>query len=107
MSTYTVPTFELHHRLGLALEAADVEPGEMAATLGLAKNTIYAYMAGTRKPKLGMVKQWAMRCQVPWQWIVTGELPPEDGGGDTATLTIRKRRDIHRVNNVLAFAVAA
>ena len=67
MSTYTVPTFELHHRLGLALEAADVEPGEMAATLGLAKNTIYAYMAGTRKPKLGMVKQWAMRCQVPWQ----------------------------------------
>jgi transcriptional regulator with XRE-family HTH domain len=89
VSTYTVPQFEVHHRLQLALEAAGVEPIEMAEVLGLAKNTIYSYMSGARNPKLGMVKQWAMVCQVPWQWIITGQLPEE---GDEATISAITQR---------------
>lgn len=79
----------MRHRLALALEAADVEPEEMADTLGVSRATVYNYMAGTRNPKLGMVKQWALRCYVPWEWIVTGELPDPSDGGDTETVTLR------------------
>lgn len=58
------------------MEAADVTAPQMAKALGLAKNTIYAYLSGDRKPpKLGMIKEWARVCNVPWEWIVTGELP--------------------------------
>lgn len=75
--SYTIPQFEMHHRLELALDAAGVDPLDMAAVLGVAKTTVYAYMSGARKPKLGMVRQWAQLCQVPWEWIVTGELEPD------------------------------
>ncbi len=94
MSTYTVPQFEARHRLALALEAADVEPEDMAQALGVSRTTVYNYMAGTRNPKLGMVKQWALRCSVPWQWIVTGELPDEDDGGVTQAVSLRYPGDI-------------
>lgn len=80
----------MRHRLALSLEAAGVEPEEMADALGVSRATIYNYMSGTRNPKLGMVKQWAMRCQVPWEWIVTGELPGPSDGGDTAPVTLRE-----------------
>lgn len=93
MSTTTIPQFETRHRLALALEAADVDVDEMADNLGVSKQTIYNYMSGNRAPKLGMIKMWAMRCQVPWQWITTGELPEDDEpneGDVSAHVTLRK-----------------
>lgn len=95
VSTNTIPQFETRHRLALALEAAEVDVDDMAATLGTHRNTIYNYMSGARNPKLGMIKQWAFRCQVPWQWITTGELPPEDTseGDVSATVTLKEHRD--------------
>jgi transcriptional regulator with XRE-family HTH domain len=71
----TIPQFERRHRLRLALEAADITPDQMAEALGCHKNTVYNWMAGDRSPKLGMVKEWARVCQVPWEWIETGALP--------------------------------
>lgn len=80
--------------MALALEAADVLIEDMAASLGVSKTTIYNYMSGARTPKLGMIKQWAFRCQVPWQWITTGEIPEEPSEGDVpATVTLRKLPD--------------
>lgn len=94
MSTNTIPQFETRHRLALALEAAEVDVDDMAATLGTHKNTIYNYMSGARNPKLGMIKQWAFRCQVPWQWITTGVIPDDPREGEvSAAVTLREDRD--------------
>lgn len=94
MSTPTIPQFETRHRLALALEAAEVDVDEMAENLGVSDTTIYNYMSGARSPKLGMIKQWAFRCQVPWQWIATGDLPTEPEEGDvSASVTLRELPD--------------
>lgn len=91
MSTPTIPQFETRHRLALALEAAEVDVDEMAEDLGVSDTTIYNYMSGARNPKLGMIKQWALRCQVPWQWIATGEQPEDPREGDVpAPVTLKK-----------------
>lgn len=91
MSTHTIPQFETRHRLALALEAAAVDVDEMAATLGVTKTTIYNYMSGARAPKLGMIKMWALRCQVPWEWLTTGELPDGEDDGDELSRRITQR----------------
>lgn len=100
VSTTTIPQFETRHRLALALEAAEVDVDDMAITLGVSTTTIYNYMSGARNPKLGMVKMWAFRCQVPWQWITTGELPPEEAseGDVSAPVTLWKHLDNRREN---------
>lgn len=69
----------------------------MAAALGVTPQTVHNYLRGTRQPMLGMIKQWALVCSVPWQWITTGELPdgPNDGGeGVSAPVTLRPPRVI-------------
>lgn len=75
----------------LALEAADIEPARMADVLGVTPQTIHNYLRGARTPILGVIKLWAQVCQVPWQWIVTGELPDDDGGV-TQPVTLWERR---------------
>ena len=71
--TQSIPTWQLHHRLALALEASGVTPDQMAAELGVHVNTIHNYAAGRRSPKLGLVKQWADVCEVNRDWLWGGE----------------------------------
>lgn len=75
MSTATVPQFQLHHRLALALEASGVEPADMAEDLGVHVNSIHNWMGGRTNPKLGMIKLWALRTGVPYTWILDGVEP--------------------------------
>lgn len=79
----------------LALEARGIEPARMADELGVTPQTIHNYLRGSRTPILGVIKQWAQVCRVPWQWITTGELPDDDnpnGGDVSAPVTLWERR---------------
>lgn len=71
--TQLIPTWQLHHRLALALEVSGVTPDQMAAELGVHVNTVHNYASGRRTPKLGLVKQWADACQVNREWLWSGE----------------------------------
>lgn len=89
----------------LALEASDIEPARMADELGVTPQTIHNYLRGSRTPILGVVKQWAAICRVPWQWIITGELPDDDnpnGGDVTAVVSLRERRDNWRQSEMVS-----
>lgn len=83
-TAHIVPTWQLHHRLSLALEVSGVSPEEMADELGVHVNSIYNYATGRRRPKLGMVKLWADACKVDRQWLITGNSSGSDG--DAVTL---------------------
>ena len=50
METTLIPQFQLHHRLALAMEWADVENTDMAAELGVHRNTLSNYLNGHTRP---------------------------------------------------------
>jgi transcriptional regulator with XRE-family HTH domain len=75
-----VPQFEMRHRMQLALEYAGVSVNEMAAELDASRTTVSNYLHGRTKPKRPHLIVWAMRCGVPFEWLVNGESVPN---GDT------------------------
>lgn len=78
-----VPFFEMRHRLARALELGGVTRAGMAEHLGLSDNTIRNYLSGRTTPSRSTVRDWSMRCGVPTEWVLTGDVtlpgPPADG----------------------------
>jgi transcriptional regulator with XRE-family HTH domain len=85
-NTQTIPTWQLHHRLALALEASGVSPERMAQEIGVHVNSIHNYAAGRRVPKLAVIKLWADVCQVDREWMITGT-------SDTRTVPLGNQYD--------------
>ena len=105
MSTGRVPRWTVGDRLRKSREVAHLGVEEMATKIGRTRNSVTRYER-SNTVDVNVVRSYSAITNTPMEWLLTG-FGPEDGGGDTATLTIGKRRDIHRVNNVLAFALAA
>lgn len=88
--TPTAPPWQLHHRLGRALEHGGVKVNEMGQILGVSPATMSNYLSGRTSPKAGMMRQWAIRCGVPYEWLQTGETTstgPNSPGGQGITGT--------------------
>lgn len=69
----------LGDRLAKAMRTAKISSGEMAAYLGVSRNTISNYIHDGSHPTRATVIAWSMRTGVPLAWLETGHLP---GGGD-------------------------
>jgi transcriptional regulator with XRE-family HTH domain len=82
------PQFQLKHRLGLAMEIADIEREDIAAELGVHKNTVANYLRGDTRPSRSVLRVWALRCGVPFEWLETGRSDVEYGP-DTDTRMAR------------------
>lgn len=78
------PQFGLKHRLALALEVACLDRDQMAAELGVHKNTITNYMRGHTVPSRGVLIAWALRTGVPFEWLLTGHLAEGGPGQGTS-----------------------
>lgn len=63
-----------------ALAHAGVTHLEMAEHLGVNPSTMRTWTSGRIRPRAGMLRQWALRCGVPYEWLlngwVTGDTPP-------------------------------
>lgn len=90
MSTYqspdqTPPELTLGWRLRMALEHAGLTAAEMMTTLGIeSRDTMAAWTHDRRVPKKAYLRQWAMRCGVPFEWLLTGEYTSDPGGSGLA-----------------------
>ena len=82
-STVQVPTFELPHRLARSLEWADVSKVDMAAHLGVSRQTVDNYIHERTPITRGYLHAWATLCGVPFDWLAFG-----DGEGRTVTGTV-------------------
>jgi transcriptional regulator with XRE-family HTH domain len=76
-----VPRFELRHRMALALEFGGVSRDEIAAELDVHKNTITNYVKGHTPPPRAVLRVWALRTGVPFEWLLTGHISDEGGPG--------------------------
>jgi excisionase family DNA binding protein len=71
--TTTVPVFNRLDRMGKALDHAGLTTQEMAEYLGVQRETISRWLNGRSTPSTGMLRAWALRTQVPYEWIESGE----------------------------------
>lgn len=90
MSTQTdtgagVPEWDLTDRLRKALRAAGVSVQAMADELDCTRQTVGAYLGGRVTPKVPVLRVWAIKCGVPYEWLATGTIArnggPERPGG--------------------------
>lgn len=70
-----VPRWTLGERLGKALTYSEVSPADMAARLGVSKNTIGNYIAERTKISRGFILLWAEMTGVDAEWLETGSPP--------------------------------
>ena len=87
----TVPQFDLADRLRKALRVADVPVQEIAEYLDVSRNTVGAWINGRVVPGKAMVRLWALRTGVPFEWLLTGKSPGQEGPGPGAQVTTKKR----------------
>ena len=84
--TGAVPEIQVRHRLRIAREFAGLEQDDLAALMGVARNTVINAEKGHRKPRKIVLNAWALACGVPVSWIENGDtnMPtsgPEGPGG--------------------------
>jgi transcriptional regulator with XRE-family HTH domain len=79
MSTQThgvsVPEWTMGDRLRKAREEFGLSQKDMAATLGVARNTIGNYELGATEPSAATLRAWARACRVPAEWLAWGYTP--------------------------------
>jgi transcriptional regulator with XRE-family HTH domain len=76
-----IPHFGLHDRMRLVLRDRGISVGAMAEYLDVARETVSSWINGHVRPSTQTLRLWALRTGVPYEWLVTGEVPvPPDGG---------------------------
>lgn len=71
--TPEIPEFDLADRLRKALRHADVSVQSMAEYLEVSRNTIGNWINGHTRPRPAEMKLWALRCGVPYEWLIGGD----------------------------------
>lgn len=77
----TIPEFTIGDRLRKARELTGLEQGPFADELGIARGTVGNYEHGRVAPRKVVLKAWAMRTGVPFEWLATGVAPTQEGPG--------------------------
>src|SRR5674476_438681 len=83
VSAGNVPEFDIHDRLRKARDVAGLDQQTLGDEIDVSRNTVVNYEnASTKHLKAIVLKQWALRTGVPYEWLMTGEEPPQapDGG---------------------------
>ena len=74
-----VPVWTLGDRLRKARLEAGLEQAQLAAELGIARNSVATYENGRTKPRRPVLLAWAMRTGVSLEWLTTDDMPGPDG----------------------------
>lgn len=80
-----VPEWTLGDRLTKAMRQAGLSVADMAAKLGVSRNTITNYCHDKVTVTTATIIAWSLITQVPREWLEKGEgslrpTPPDDGG---------------------------
>lgn len=75
-----IPVWTLGDRLAKARVFADLDQRDMAVYLGMSKAVISVYERDVRPPKLPVLRDWALRCGVSLDWLLTGVGSPPNAG---------------------------
>lgn len=82
-----IPEWTLADRLRKARETAGLSQGQLAAILGVARNTVTNYEGGG-SAKIYVVRAWATATNVPLAWIL--DQKPADYQSDSDVIDLRR-----------------
>ena len=83
--SHGIPEWTLGWRLKRALSFADLSAQDMAAELGVHVATVSRWMNDREHPRRAYLMAWALRCGVPFGWLVGDEgLPRVDSNHQPA-----------------------
>jgi transcriptional regulator with XRE-family HTH domain len=68
-----IPEWDLGDRLRKSLKHAGLTTREMAAYLGVHRETIWRWTKGQIKPATATLRVWAQRTGVDYDWLVNGQ----------------------------------
>lgn len=74
--------WDLQDRLAKSLRTSNKSAVQIAADLDVHRNTVSNWLTGRIVPDRRSRIAWAMATGVPAQWLETGEMPADGGGGD-------------------------
>lgn len=68
-----VPEWDVADRMRKALRSAGIGVQEMADYLDVNRATISTWINGRIAPSTQTLRLWAMRCEVTYEWLVSGD----------------------------------
>src|SRR5215469_3400813 len=74
------PQWDMADRLRKALRHSGVGVSEMAAYLGVSRESVSNWINGRIHPSVQTLRLWALRCGVSYDWLTDGDPPPLRGG---------------------------
>jgi transcriptional regulator with XRE-family HTH domain len=84
--TGSIPPETLGWRLQRTLSFADVSVEQMSTELGVSRSTVSRWLNDRGTPSLGYLKIWALRCGVPFGWLMGDENPGRTNRDDITTI---------------------
>lgn len=84
-----VPRWDTADRMRKALREADIGVQEMAAYLGVARNTVSTWINGRIEPSTQTLRLWALRTGVSYVWLTDSG----SNGGQRETITAARAEE--------------
>lgn len=84
-----VPEIQVHHRLRIAREWADLEQATLADRMGISRQSVSNAESGRTKPRKITLNAWALATGVPVSWLQNGETPAGPGEGPDGGQDVR------------------
>lgn len=81
MDELVTPQWDLGDRLRKSAQHAGLELHEMAAHLGVSRNSVSNWVNGKNRPSMPALRVWAMRAGVPFEWLRDGDVAAGPGEG--------------------------
>ena len=84
IGTAGIPEFDTADRMRKSLRESGIGVQEIATYFDVSRNTVGNWINGRIEPSVQTLRLWAMRTNVPFKWLQTGESPRPGGpdGGD-------------------------
>lgn len=76
MRNGAIPTQRTHHRIGMAMEFAEIRVSDLAEALDVHRNTVSAWLNNRAKPNRSTLIAIAAFTDVDLEWLMTGKVPP-------------------------------
>ena len=84
-----MPTFQLGHRMALALETAGMRKQEMADYLDCSADSVSRWLHNKTRPSKQTLRLWAMRTGVDLDWLEGAERARRDSNPKPSDLGLR------------------
>ena len=74
-----------------SLDHADLTVPQMAAELGVSRVSVWGWLHGRQKPRPVILKLWAIRTGVSYEWLVRDDpkMRRDQAGTDTSGYTLQ------------------